>query len=129
MCAGPARRGLDRPFLCGWGLVREEDGMRKRKKMPTSEVLRKMFSYDAETGNLVRKSTGNTITSGLVSVKGNNYCTSRVIWSIVYGFMPIADVLHIDHDRKNNRISNLTLGFSVAQMDAVQMRKLRGNAQ
>ena len=103
--------------------------MRKRKKMPTSETLRKMFTYNANTGRLVRNSTGNEITSDLVSVRGINYCVSRVIWSIVYGFMPIADVLHIDHDRKNNRIGNLTLGFSVAQMDAVQMRKLKGDAQ
>lgn len=103
--------------------------MRKRKKMPTAEVLRKMFTYDASTGVLVRKSTGNAITSHLVSVDGSNYCVPRVIWSIVYGFMPIADVLHIDHDRKNNRLNNLTLGFSVAQMDAVQMRKLKGDAQ
>lgn len=81
------------------------------KALPDAECLRNRFAYDPETGVLTRKSTGKPTGSmknpGLaVWVDNGSFLAHRIIWKMVYGLDP-DEIDHIDHDRANNRLSNL----------------------
>lgn len=94
--------------------------------------LREMLRYDAETGRLFWKvrplSSFATEHAGKVwnahfggAEAGSPHCdgyrhieigkrkflTHRVIWALVHGVWPEGCIDHIDHNRMNNKISNL----------------------
>lgn len=88
--------------------------------LPSICLLRDMFLYDGETGNLISKSsTGSRWKAGrvvggvndlgyvTVSVGGKRLGAHRVVWAIYYGHWPLNDIDHIDGVRSNNRIDNL----------------------
>lgn len=101
--------------------------------IPTPERLRQLLSYDAETGILRWKdrsrddfksersfSRFQSQCSGKVAftsdkgtgylqgtVEGRTLVAHRVIWAIVTGEWPDGLIDHINHDRKDNRLSNL----------------------
>jgi hypothetical protein len=98
-----------------------------KEKTIDQTVLKLLFNYDPETGILSRKvRTTNSIQVGniagttpkhnlpnKVSVNNRLYKTHRVIWLWFYGELP--EMLdHIDHDKNNNRISNLRPASKVA---------------
>lgn len=85
-----------------------------------SEVARQHFDYDASTGSLRwrTKPRGRTKVGALVGAKrsdgylgmkfkGRNYLVHRVIWLLIHGEWPTADVDHIDGNRSNNALANL----------------------
>lgn len=94
----------------------------KPRKLPTQEELEILFSYDKESGNLVRKipvspntKRGDVVgneRSGYLQVKINSvsYTVHRLIYKLVYGDFDESKLVdHIDRNRKNNTIENLRL--------------------
>ena len=85
----------------------------------TLDLVNKLFRYDKETGNLIRKiSVRKGAEAGQIvgkddgygylktSIKGVRYFNHRIIFLMHKGYLPsILD--HIDTDKKNNRIENL----------------------
>ena len=100
---------------------------------PTQELLRKYFTYDPTTGQLTyRLRSSKTTTIGaiagsvcgtlpdrgyvIVPFCGKNYPAHRLIWCYVHGQFPDKQIDHIDHDRTNNRLSNLRLASNHTNM-------------
>ena len=86
--------------------------------LPSQEELMRIFAYDPETGELRRRSTGALITArskgrggkpGHIQVSVHNKVryAHRVIWKMIMGEDPPAEVDHRDCDPGNNRWSNL----------------------
>lgn len=91
--------------------------------MPSQKYLQTLFNYDSTTGQLVHKydkaknilagSVAGTVNSSgyvVCHVHGKKLKAHRIIWVLVIGAIPKGFFIdHIDHDRSNNRISNLRL--------------------
>jgi hypothetical protein len=87
--------------------------------MLTQSELHRLFSYDPETGVLVRRSNGRRVGSlnrprnrWTVSVNGRRLYQHRVIWCMVYGQWPTCEIDHVNGNSADNRISNLRLADS-----------------
>ncbi len=95
--------------------------MTKANPLPSLELLKKEFDYDANTGMLLRKKnntkagharskpTGKSTKCYIeVRVGSKKYFAHRIIWYIVTGADPKEDVIdHIDGDGLNNLFANL----------------------
>jgi hypothetical protein len=86
----------------------------KAQKLPTLDVLRAVFSYNPDTGELTRLSNNtvvkNTPEKGYyrVCVHNKKYAQSRICWALFYGEDPVGyEIDHIDRNPGDNRISNL----------------------
>lgn len=90
------------------------------KPMPSIEWLNERFTYEPATGLLRhRKWTGGTAHAGTVAgarlksgyirvaCQGDYYLAHRLIWKMMTGDDPPAEIDHIDGLRANNRWSNL----------------------
>lgn len=87
--------------------------------MISQDELKKLVSYDPETGVMTRiKARGNTKAGSEIgsidkdgyratNINGRGYLVHRLIWLYVYGKFPDFQIDHINHDRTDNRISNL----------------------
>lgn len=110
-----------------------EDHVMAKKPLPSPEVLRQLLRYEPETGRLFWKERPGTSradrifntkfagTEAFRSVDHLGYhqsCVSfggqriqlrahRVIWAIVTGEWPTADVDHINGKKTDNRLGNL----------------------
>ena len=82
----------------------------------TQTELMRLVTYDAKTGHFTRtvgKRAGNlvgTITSNgytHIFLAGKSYNAHRLAWLYVYGVWPKDQIDHLNHDRSDNRISNL----------------------
>ncbi len=77
------------------------------------DLVRKLFRYDPETGVLTRLSTRDragwlsSIGYWYVSINSKKYLVHRVIWLLVTGEWPAADIDHRDGNPANNRWENL----------------------
>lgn len=81
--------------------------------------LREALTYDSETGhftwNVLRPNAGIGTVAGsvgstgylIICLKNVRYCAHRLAWFYVHGVWPTRDIDHINHDRLDNRISNL----------------------
>mgnify|MGYP003680787079 CR=1 FL=1 len=85
----------------------------------TLDLVNKLFRYDKETGDLIRKvsvsSRGqagdiagavNSLGYCVTTIEGTKYRNHRVIFLMHNGYLP-ACLDHIDTNRLNNRIENL----------------------
>lgn len=88
--------------------------------MITQERLKQLFDYNPLTGKFIWKErTGSRVVIGSeagtnhnmgyikMSVDGREYLAHRLAWLYVHGVMPLDCIDHINHDRSDNRISNL----------------------
>ena len=104
-----------------------------KRKLPKAELLRKLLSYDPETGTFVwkprsvdmfdnpqtaarwnskfaGKQTCTTVKSdGYVQgcIQDVRYQAHRIAWCIAYGEDPDCEIDHINGDRSDNRLDNL----------------------
>jgi len=79
--------------------------------LPSAEVLRDLFRYDAETGILTRAADGKVMGSSnghylQLYMDGRKYLVHRVIWKMVTGSEPL-QIDHEDLNKMNNRWLNL----------------------
>lgn len=90
--------------------------------MLTQAEVREMFSYDSNTGYLIRKKwvhgcreniVGN-MAGGLnargylrISIRKKRYYSHRLVWLYVHGALPEHDLDHINGNKSDNRIDNL----------------------
>ena len=108
------------------------------RPLPEQSVLRRMFTYDAETGFLYwtgelravpakyagrQAFTGKTIRGyyrgGFV---GRNVMAHRVVWKWHYGTEP-DEIDHIDGNPSNNRIENLRAATRIENVRNTCIRK------
>ncbi|MFT5453097.1 MAG: hypothetical protein ACI9N9_002598 [Enterobacterales bacterium] len=105
-----------------------------QNQLPTQEYLNECFRYDPKTGYLfwkvrplhhfktyrgmraVNGRLGNAIAGCLneygysrLQVNGKGYYSHRVIWCLLTGEFPPEEIDHINHNRNDNRMSNLRL--------------------
>ena len=94
------------------------------------EELRTYVRYDADSGQLIRLSTGNPVGTS-VKHRGNHRTFTvmvnrapvyiyvhRAVWALVHGTWPNGQIDHIDRDPSNNRVENLQdVSGSINQMN------------
>lgn len=91
------------------------------KQLDTSMLLDR-YSYDPLTGTLARRRALGPFKAGtplgtlrnrdkrrLLIIDGTRYSAHRVIWQMVTGQYPVADIDHINGDPTDNRWANLRL--------------------
>lgn len=95
--------------------------MPQPKPLPPVELLREYFDYDPVTGEVRYKKARKRIRVGeivsrqhpagylWVSIDRRNYLLHRIVWKIMTGTDPSAEVDHKDRNRKNNAWNNLRL--------------------
>jgi len=98
--------------------------MTSNKSLPSQELLRHLFDFDPLSGFLICKNSpkngarkageiiGTKANNGYLQVKINKtlYLVHRIIWMWQYGEDPNDfEIDHIDHNKSNNKLSNLRL--------------------
>ncbi len=100
----------------------------------TQEKLRQLFSYNHLTGSFYRRyamggekagEITSTMNDGYIVCKifSQTYLVHRLIWLYEHGSMPVGIIDHIDHNRTNNKLSNLR---DVSRKDNAKNMKDRG---
>jgi hypothetical protein len=86
----------------------------------TAERAREMLNYDPETGSVTRRVTVRKAVAGTeagfidrstgyrrIKIDSRRYPAHRLIWLLVTGAWPEAEIDHINGDRADNRFCNL----------------------
>jgi len=99
----------------------------------TQELVKKFLNYDSTTGKFtwisrylpgIKLGSEATYVAGSLpdggykqlSLFGKIYKAHRLAWLYVYGDLPDKQLDHIDHDRTNNKITNLRLASQHTNM-------------
>jgi hypothetical protein len=89
---------------------------KSKQELVTAQAAASMFAYDANTGELTKRSgryagqiAGALTKRGYrqVLINGKFFSAHRVCWLIHYGSWPDGDIDHINCARDDNRILNL----------------------
>jgi hypothetical protein len=96
---------------------------------PDREVLLEKFSYNPDTGIMIRNTTGKQVGTlrpdGRLCMAVNKrlYLFHRVAWKIVYGTDADNEIDHINCNPQDNRISNLRISDPVSNKRNLRRRK------
>lgn len=113
--------------------------MAKLNNTLTQEELKRLLSYDQDTGVFIRLlKTSNSITVGEVagfnrkgathiSLHNNEYLAHRLAWLYVYGEWPPEQIDHKNCNSRDNRIANLRLA-TCAQNNQNKHRPNKNNS-
>lgn len=107
------------------------------KEKYLEKLVRKLFDYDIETGNLIRIKKTSGIRGWIgakagviqkngrryVKINGKSYLAHRLVWLWYYGSWPEGQIDHIDGNPDNNRIDNLRIAKN--QVEQQQNQKTR----
>lgn len=81
--------------------------------MKTAQELKTIFTYDANTGELLQhgKSAGYIMGRGyrLLSVNKQRIYAHRLIWCLMTGEWPTLEIDHVNQNKSDNRWNNLRL--------------------
>ena len=87
--------------------------------MLTQEEVKNLLSYDENTGVFTWRKQKGPVRAGsvagyvnkkgymVVGIDGKSHRAHRLAWLYCYGELPSDDIDHINHDKLDNRISNL----------------------
>ncbi len=116
-------------------LEMESEPLRKSGKRPCLKRLKKMLSYDADTGVFRwRLSPRNRTKAGdragyhngqgylMVSVDGYKFRLHHLAWAFTHGQFPVNQIDHINRVRDDNRITNLREACQVINMHNTSKR-------
>ena len=86
--------------------------MRKRRLTPELlELFRNTFEYNADRGRLLRNGllAGSRHPNGHLTVRANYtvFMVHHVVWALHYGKFPDRTLVHINCNKRDNRLSNL----------------------
>ena len=88
-------------------------------KTLTQELVREIFDYSSDTGIVThrtkkvkakigdRAGSSSKTQSRYLRVLGKKELEHRIIWLYTFGYLPIGEIDHINHDRTDNRLCNL----------------------
>ena len=110
-------------FFCGgyrWRYV-DIDKHSNREPLKKSKCLsdelqmyiRKYFSYNADTGDIIRtdrKNSCGSVDKGgylILKINGKQYKAHRIAWFLYYEEFPTFEIEHVNRNRIDNRIVNL----------------------
>jgi HNH endonuclease/AP2 domain len=94
---------------------------RDHRQLPSIDLLRDTFSYNADTGQVTAKKASGTRKAGAAvgfkqggyysaSIDGKEFRLHRIIWALHYGHDPgHYFVDHVNRNKLDNRIKNLRL--------------------
>jgi hypothetical protein len=71
--------------------------------------IRAYFNYNRVTGTFTNLRKGTFISGAGLWVAGTTYGLHRLAWWWVYGELPRFQIKHINGNKRDNRISNLTV--------------------
>ena len=112
------------------------------RKLPNKEELQEVFSYDPETGLLLRKTRNKgLVETGFkrfrrknepwmicVSCKSIQYPAHRIVWKLMTGDDPAPLTIdHIDRNPFNNKWKNLRLADSFVQSQNREWKATMGH--
>lgn len=108
----------------------------KMREMSDADLARHLLSYNPNTGVFRwKRSYGNRAQKGaragcrsvigywFIGFRGKTVLAHRLAWLHVYGYWPPAQIDHINHDRADNRISNLRLATNQSNHTNLPMRR------
>ena len=103
--------------------------------MLSQKIVKKLFTYDSISGNLIWKITTRNTKQGdcagcrntqgyiVIRFKGKNYYAHRLIWLLCKGYFPENSIDHINRDPSDNRLDNLREVSHQCNMRNVATRK------
>jgi len=98
--------------------------------MITQETVKSLLHYCPESGVLTRNSkvAGGLSSDGYTTVGINTkrYYAHRIAWLYVHGKFPVADLDHINGDRRDNRMINLREATRTQNNANRKYHKLKG---
>jgi hypothetical protein len=108
------------PFPAGGGTAGPVSSSRPARPFLTAERARELFAYDPSTGiltNRVKRSSRGRVGVAVGSINGRGQLVAtvngrhsyvhRIIWLVVHGSWPEAEIDHVDGNPTNNRLANL----------------------
>lgn len=107
------------------------------KRMITIEELKRLLSYDPDTGVFIWKAdvssrvkkgmvagTSDSFGYGRIVIKGKSYKSHRLAWAYSYNEFPDGAIDHINANASDNRISNLRIA---TQLENTRNRRIPKN--